>query len=166
VILAGVEDSARLLTALRVKGYDGNVIGGPAMSREAFRAIAGTAAEGVLFPAPDQPGEGAAFFDEAFRRRYGTTPDYAAAQGYDAVRLLVAAIRKAGLNRPRIADAVRATSPWPGVSGSITWDPTGQNTRPVRLARYERGLPRFVDDRQGGNHFDSLKETILKGKLR
>ena len=65
----------------------------------------------------------------AIRRR----PDYAAGQAYDSVLLVVAAIRHAGLNRPRINDAVRELSPWPGVTGPIRWNRLGQNERAVGL---------------------------------
>jgi branched-chain amino acid transport system substrate-binding protein len=139
VLVAGVEDSARMLLALRAEGYNGHVIGGPAMSRSAFRVLAGSAAEGVFFATLDEPGDGTVSFAETFRRRYGKPADYAAAQGYDSMRLLVAAIRKAGLNRARIGDAVRALAPWPGVSGPICWDPAGQNTRTVRLGTIRGG---------------------------
>jgi ABC-type branched-subunit amino acid transport system substrate-binding protein len=40
---------------------------------------------------------------------------------------LIAAIRQAGLNRTHIRDAVRELSPYSGVTGQITWDPTGHN---------------------------------------
>jgi hypothetical protein len=51
----------------------------------------------------------------------------------------VAAIRKAGLNRARIRDAVRELSGWQGASGVIRWDVLGQNERPVRLGIIQRG---------------------------
>jgi branched-chain amino acid transport system substrate-binding protein len=45
----------------------------------------------------------------------------------------VAAIRKTGLNRARLRDAIQALSPYQGVSGRIEWDALGRNTRPPRL---------------------------------
>jgi len=139
VLIAGVADSARMLIALREGGFTGAVIGGPAMGRRAFLAAAGKAAEGVLFPMLDEPSAGAEEFTVAFQRRTGYAPDYAAAQAYDSVCLLVTAIRRAGMNRARIGDAVRELSPWRGVSGIIRWDPLGQNTRTVRLGTIREG---------------------------
>ena len=55
------------------------------------------------------------------------------------MRLLVAAVREAGLNRARIRDAVRELSPWHGITGVIDWDPLGQNQRPVRLGMIRDG---------------------------
>jgi branched-chain amino acid transport system substrate-binding protein len=139
VLIAGAGDSGWLLTTLREKGFAGRVLGGPWMARRTFLATAGTAAEGVLLPLLDDPTSGFQRFAESFQARFGVFPDFAAAQTYDATRLLIAAIRKAGLNRARIRDAVRGLSPWNGVSGTIAWDPVGQNMRTVRLGGIQRG---------------------------
>jgi hypothetical protein len=45
--------------------------------------------------------------------------------------MLVAAVRKAGLNRERIREAVKSLSPYDGASGRIEWDEFGQNRRAV-----------------------------------
>ena len=65
--------------------------------------------------------------------RDGRSPDYTAAHAYDAANIVIAAIRTAGLNRPRIRDAVQALSPARGVTGVIEWDGQGQNRRAVSL---------------------------------
>ena len=59
--------------------------------------------------------------------------------GYDAVRLVAEATRRAGLNRPRIRDAVRDIAPWRGVAGIVRWDTLGRNERPVGLATWRGG---------------------------
>ncbi|MBE3068785.1 MAG: ABC transporter substrate-binding protein [Planctomycetes bacterium] len=132
-VVAGAHASAHLVAALRGGGYGGLVFGGPSMGRRRFVDEAGPAAEGVVFPLLLAPGPAAARFAEAFRARFGRPADYAAAYTYDAVGLLVAAIGKAGLNRARIGDAVRDLSPWTGVTGTVTWDALGSNTRPAAL---------------------------------
>ncbi|MHC4177139.1 MAG: ABC transporter substrate-binding protein, partial [Planctomycetota bacterium] len=146
VLVAGAGDSARLLRALRGRGFAGSVFGGPAMGRRRFlEQAAGTApqewsaAEGVLFPLLYQPNEKSGGFASIFKSRFGKSPDYAAAHTYDAVRLLVAAIRKAGLNRARIRDAVEELSPWAGTTGTVKWDPLGANTRAAGLGTIRDG---------------------------
>jgi branched-chain amino acid transport system substrate-binding protein len=134
VLLGGIEDSARMILALRAEGFSGEVIGGPSMCRTSFLAAAGASAEGILCPVLVGLGERTCDFVTSFVGLYGKPPDYAAANAYDAARMLVAAIRTAGLNRARIADALRDLSPWQGVSGFISWDPAGQNVRSVRMA--------------------------------
>jgi len=123
---------------LRQSGYRGSVFGGPSMGRRSFVEGVSTSGDGVLFPllyTPAVSGPFAARFEERFRRM----PDYASVHTYDAARLLVDAIRKAGLNRARIRDAVAECSPWKGAGGTIAWDPLGQNERPVGLGTIEDG---------------------------
>jgi len=147
VMVAGsAADSARLVTALRSAGFEGPIFGGASLGRRRFVAEAKAAAEGVLFPLLDDPRSDdpagaarAARFRETFRKRFQREPDYAAGCTYDSIGLLVAAIRKAGLNRARIGDAVRQLSPWEGVAGTIRWDTLGSNARPVRLGTIQGG---------------------------
>jgi branched-chain amino acid transport system substrate-binding protein len=139
VLVAGAQDSARLVSAFRAAGFAGQIHGGPAMGRRRFVEEAGRAAEGVVFPLLYQPQAASAGFARTFRVRFGRPPDFAAAYTYDAVRLVVAAIDRAGLNRARIGDAVRALSPWTGVTGPMKWDLLGSNVRDVRLGTIRDG---------------------------
>lgn len=144
VVIAGPRDSARFVMALGRAGLDLPVFGGPAMGRSAFVRDAGPFAEGVTFPLlwdPTGAGRGIEEFTQRYTERVGIEPDYTAAYTYDAMNLLVAAVRKASLNRARIRDAIRELSPWPGVTGTITWDPAGHNERPVTLGTIRDGRP-------------------------
>ncbi|HSB17484.1 MAG TPA: ABC transporter substrate-binding protein [Bryobacteraceae bacterium] len=133
VVLAGARDSARLIRDLRRRDPGLVLLAGPSACRRAFLAEAGTAAEGVIVPVTVETSPLTAAFIEKFQPLYGFEPDYAATAAYDAASLLIAAIRKSGLNRVRIRDAVEDLSPWRGASGTIDWDPLGRNARPVRL---------------------------------
>jgi len=139
VLIAAAEESAKLILAVRDKGFKGLIFGGPYMGRRSFLKQAGTAAEGVVFPLLYTPGKSSESFEEKFIRRFGDCPDYLAAHTYDAVNLLIAATRKAGLNRARICDAVRDLSGFQGVTGKIQWDPLGSNCRLVRLGTIRKG---------------------------
>jgi ABC-type branched-subunit amino acid transport system substrate-binding protein len=146
-VIAGAEHSGRLVSALRGAGFNGKLFGGPAVGRRLFLGRAGAAAEGLFFPhlcARDEADDG---FRSRFRSRFGRLPDYAAMNTYDAVRLLVDAIRRAGLNRARIRDALANRSPCRGAAGSIHWDPLGANTRAVRLGTIRDGRVVCVDEK-------------------
>ena len=152
VLVAGAHQGARLLVGLRGRGFAGLVFGSATMGRRRFHEEAGDAAEGVLFPLlydPQQASQekASAAFCAAFTSRFGTSPDYAAAHTYDAFRLLVAAIRTAGLNRARIRDALRDLSPYSGVTGTVAWDLQGSNTRAVSLGTIRDGRVIPVQDR-------------------
>jgi len=135
VVIAGPDDSARFLIALRRGGADRVIFGGPALGTQRFIRQAGSAAEGAMFPLiwhPDTDKKSAAFAFR-FRERFRSEPDYLAASAYDAVKLIVAAIREAGPNRARIRDAVRDIAPYDGVTRKIDWDATGRSTGAVGL---------------------------------
>jgi len=139
VLVAGGEASAHLIRAVREKGFAGRVFGGPCMGRRSFIEEAGKAADGAVFPLLYAGSAASKSFEDKFACRFGKQPDYLAAHTYDGVNLLIAAIRKAGLNRVRICDAVRELSPWQGVTGSIKWDPLGSNCRRVALGTIRNG---------------------------
>jgi branched-chain amino acid transport system substrate-binding protein len=137
VVIAGANDSAGLIWAVREKNFTKLIFAGPHAGRSRFLIEAGRAAENVIFPLLYVPGESSETFEKNFTHRFGNPPDYLAAHTYDAANLLISAIRKAGLNRTRICDEVRNLSPWQGVTGQIHWDGLGRNTRPVVLGTYK-----------------------------
>ena len=139
ILIADTQESAQIISAVRQKGFKGLIFGGPGMGRRSFLEQAGAAAEAVVFPMLYTHSKGSESFDEIFTSRFGKQPDYLAAHTYDAVNLLIAAIRKAGLNRARIHDAVRSLSPWQGITGKIQWDPLGSNSRLVNLGTVRNG---------------------------
>jgi ABC-type branched-subunit amino acid transport system substrate-binding protein len=139
VLIAGAEQSAHVISAVRERNYAGLIFGGPCMGRRSFLEEAGRAAEGVIFPSLYTPSKNSDSFEKRFTSRFGYRPDYLAAHTYDTVNLLIAAIRKAGLNRARIRDAVRELSPWAGVTGAVKWDTVGGNSRAVQLGTVRAG---------------------------
>jgi ABC-type branched-subunit amino acid transport system substrate-binding protein len=174
VIIADVEDSARLVQALRrelpwfsgaCQPSGGSIVphsapepvpaspdpsvsgcllfGSHAMGRTRFLELAGDAAEGVRFPLlcdPDRADPAGARFLARFAAERRRAPDYAAILAYDATRMLVEAVRRAGPNRARVRETLARLSPWPGLAGPIHFDGTGQNTRAdIRLVRIQNG---------------------------
>ncbi len=146
IILAGLEDSARLVVAARQAVPSAVLFGGPAMGHERVRELAGRAAAQVRYPELVLP-DGLDPDWVRFRSRHvaerGCAPDATAVLTYDATRLLLEAVRRAGPNRARIREELMALSPWSGLGGLITFDGTGQNTRgrlPMNRRPQERGL--------------------------
>ncbi len=126
VVVANAPESTALIQAIRGAGFTGILLSGPSVAR----ADPDLRLNGVLYPAL---GDITPAFQTNFLTRYGRSPDYTAAHAYDAANIVISAIRTAGLNRPRIRDAVRALSPAHGVTGVIEWDEQGQNRRAVSL---------------------------------
>jgi len=74
-------------------------------------------------------------FEKRYRGRAGNAPVPAAAQAYDAVCILAAALRRAGPNRARLRDALAALSNYPGASGVVSFDHAGNDLSDVILVR-------------------------------
>jgi branched-chain amino acid transport system substrate-binding protein len=132
LIVAGAEDAAKLVRVVRDKAPAAAIFGTHALGRFRFGELAGQPTEGVRFPllfVPNSDDPATASFLKKFVAAHHRAPDYAAAFSYDATRLLLDAIRLGGLNRARVREAIRQLSPWKGITGPISWDGTGQNTR-------------------------------------
>jgi branched-chain amino acid transport system substrate-binding protein len=139
LVLASSGAAGRLVAAVRGAGFDGTVLGGATAARAAFRRAAGRAAEGVVAPLPAEPGPAWEAFARAYEARWTELPDDAAAHAYDAVRMAAEAVRRTGLNRALVRDAVRALAPWPGASGTVSWNALGRNERAVALGCWRDG---------------------------
>jgi branched-chain amino acid transport system substrate-binding protein len=75
-------------------------------------------------------------FVEEYRRLYGSTPDAFAATAYDAARLLIDAVTRAGsADRRAIRDALAATQAFPGVTGDVTFDQNGDALKSLVVIR-------------------------------
>ena len=84
-------------------------------------------------------------FVEAIRKRHGKNPEANAALGYDALKILVAAIGRAGsLDRKAIRDQIASTSNYDGVSGVITMGPERDPIKPVAMIKIENGQMNFA----------------------
>jgi branched-chain amino acid transport system substrate-binding protein len=139
VVLAPAGRAGRCVASLRAAGFEGVILGSAPLGRAAFARVAGRAADGTIVPLLAASGPQADRFAAAYEAHWGQRPDATAALGYDAVRLAAAAVRRAGLNRPLIRDAVRSLAPWPGASGVVRWNALGRNEAPLRLGRWRDG---------------------------
>jgi len=81
-------------------------------------------------------------FRDAYRARWSEDPDSYAAHAYDGMNLIVGAIRRAGLDRARIRDALFDLQTVHGVTGPIVFDTNMSDIGPLWLATVRGG--RFV----------------------
>lgn len=117
--------AATMIRAARERAIDVPVLGGDALGTADFVGLGGSAVEGTVIAAAFHPGderEAVRRFSAGFRQRYGLLPDASAALAYDAVRLLVHGMTQAeSVDPDAVADALRATAGWRGVTGPITF---------------------------------------------
>jgi len=71
-------------------------------------------------------------FVKAFQDKYHKTPDAMAVLGYDAMRVMADAVKRAGkADRQAITDALAQTKDFPGASGTITIDTEHNARKPI-----------------------------------
>lgn len=124
------------------------LLGGDGWDSDKTVEIGGEAVNGSYFTnhysAQEDRPEVKAFVD-SYRKRYNKTPDAMAVLGYDALRLMVDAIRRAGSTDPvKLRDALAATKDFPGASGNITIDKDRNARKPIVVLKYEHGKQKFV----------------------
>jgi branched-chain amino acid transport system substrate-binding protein len=126
---ANAEEIGLILKQLRQAGINLPVVGGDGYDTPLLLQVGGEAANGAYFTTHAFIGDGASpkvkAFMDAYQKAYGTQAENAfAALGYDAVKLMADAVKRAGAPDPaKIRDALAATSGLDGVTGTITYRP-------------------------------------------
>ena len=104
---------------------------GNAMDSPLLQEIGGQAADGAVVGSifnQDDNREEVKSFIENFTKQYNVPPGAYSAQGYDAVKLLAAAIGQAdSLDSAALADHLRGLKNWPGVAGYHSFDQNGDD---------------------------------------
>lgn len=130
IVIAGpTSDIADFLRRAEQAGVSVPILIAAAPSQR-LAALAGSALERALVPQfydATAPFAANCDFVARFRARFGTDPDEAAAQGYDALRGLAEAIRLTGSAEPRdLAFALRRMQGWEGAGGLYRFDRVGE----------------------------------------
>ena len=137
-MLAGyLPEAAHFIRMARDVGIALPVLAGDALDSMELVTLAGEAAEGthvVSVYHEDAPYPDTKAFSAAFKKRFNAGANYGAAQGYDAMRLIAYAIEQAGTTVPdEVADVLRKTRDWMGVTGLHTFTETGDVMKPIVL---------------------------------
>ena len=126
---AGTAAGGQMIQQLREMGVKTPVMGGEALNARSLAEAAGAAGDNTVVPvfylAEAQSRANHAFV-EAYRQAYGEAPDQNAAQGYDSVGLLAAAIEQAKSTVPTlIASTLHYMPFWTGVTGVHSFSSRG-----------------------------------------
>jgi len=146
VIWADVGPTAEILREMRELGMKQRVFGShrtiSGTAGDELIQLAGPAAEGfeAVFPYdPTRTDPRWLDFVARYQARFHEVPDHFAALAYDAMRILLDAICRAGLNKGRIRDALTGIENYKGVTGDMVFDPNCKNIAPLFLARVHDG---------------------------
>jgi branched-chain amino acid transport system substrate-binding protein len=142
VLWTDIGPAARILQQMQELGMKQRVFGSHRTIGDELVKLAGPAAEGfeAVFPYdPNRTDKGWQDFNARYEARFHEKPDHFAALAYDAMRILLDAICRAGLNKGRIRDALTATQTYKGVTGDMVFDPNCKNIAPLFLAHVRNG---------------------------
>ena len=102
-----------------------------------------TIANNVLMLTPfaaDDPAENVQAFAKAYQAAYNATPDQFAADAYDAVYVIKAAVEKAGTTDGDAMAAAMASLEVTGVTGTMTWNADGNTNKNASAILYYDGV--------------------------
>lgn len=107
-----------------------------------FFVIGGKDVEGVIAPAMVKPNtEASKTFAERYKARFGVDATIYAAEGYDAMTLLLKAINEEGISGDQIkAGLIKVGNNYPGASGIITFNEKGDVTKPAIVKVANNGV--------------------------
>jgi branched-chain amino acid transport system substrate-binding protein len=144
-------NAGKLLKDLRVVlGDNFTFMGSDGLYEQFFLDNAGDAAEGAYITfggvAPAKlVGKGAEWYAD-YKKRFNTEPETYAGYGYEAMKVALDAIRRAGRKeRTAIRDAMFATKDYDGVLGKWSFDANGDTT-PARMSGRQVKAGKFDDD--------------------
>lgn len=129
-ISAGPREAGRMAAQLREMGVGVPVMGSEILNERSFKETAGESADNtiapVLYVSQTATRANRSFVAE-YQKRFQTEPDEQAAQGYDSLWLLVAAIEQANSTVPlTISSTLHYMPYWAGLTGVHAFDEHGE----------------------------------------
>ncbi len=140
-------ESALVLKQMRAMGMEQWFIGSDRMVSSEFMAKVGPDAGKVVAGYPYNPESKEPRyleFKRLFKERFGEEPETYAAHAYDGMKMLIDAIRLAGLNRAKIRDELAKMRHYEGVTGKKELDATYNNITPASLGILKDGRWLFL----------------------
>ena len=129
-------EAASIVRQSKELGIRSQIMGEEGFDSPKFQEIAGPAAEGVIIATNldrDDPRPVVQNFLKNFRQAYGHDADMVGASSYDAFKILVAAVEKAGTDPKAIQKALLATKDYDGLTGKISRFVQGEVVKPVQI---------------------------------
>jgi len=141
LLLADSQSAGEAVRTLEGAGFDGAILASSAFVVGDDASEIAALARGIFVPLPAfdvaamEGSQGA--FGEAFRRRYGKPPSLCAANGYDAMTMLLEALRRGGLTPAGVWKGLRSIRDFPGTRRSLQFDERGEILDFPRIHRIE-----------------------------
>ncbi len=139
-------ESAAVQRQYRQLGSPFKYLGSPASQMKITLDLSKEAAEGLLAIADFVPGQSEVSkkYAEAYKKEYNEKYDTTSACVYDALNILVEAIKTAGEDRAKIREAILAMKGYQGVLGTFSFTPNGDGLHEVSIVQIEQGKPKLL----------------------
>jgi branched-chain amino acid transport system substrate-binding protein len=129
-------------------GITAKMLGGDGWDSPDMVKIAGKDIDGGYFTnhySPDDQRPEVQDFVRKYKAKYGASPDALGTLAYDATRIMLEAIRRAGNEKPEaVRDAMAKISDFPTVSGKISFDKDGNPLKSAVVLQYQNGEQKYV----------------------
>jgi branched-chain amino acid transport system substrate-binding protein len=137
------QEVALIVKQARQVGLTMPFIGCDGWANQSLLTIGGKALDGCYLTnhfSPDDPAPAVQKFVEKYKSKYGSVPDTFAALGYDAARILMDAIKRAGSADPSaIREVLAKTSGFEGCTGTIGFDANRNATKAALVLTIKDG---------------------------
>ncbi len=135
-------EAAKIAQQAKDLGMDVQILGADGLCNAVLLEIGGEAVEGTYATSgfyPDDPSPAVQNFVKAYKDKHGEEPDMFAAQGYDAARIVIEAIKSKGSTSEEIREGLAATKDFPGITGKTSIDEEGDTIKDVLILKVEGG---------------------------
>jgi branched-chain amino acid transport system substrate-binding protein len=140
------EATALLQRQMRQLGSPFKFLGSPSSASKDALNLAREASEGIWAVVDFVPNRSEANrrFAEAYKKEYNEEYDNLSIWTYDGMKILAAAIQKAGEDRAKIRNAILATQGYEGVQGTFAFTSNGDGLSEVSIVQIEKGQPKLL----------------------
>jgi branched-chain amino acid transport system substrate-binding protein len=131
-----------LVQQAKAQGFNKLILASDGADSPSFPQLAGKDAEGVYLITDfsrEDPRPTVQNFIKNYNAKFGRTPDFPAASGYDGARVIVDAMKRGGTTPDQLKAALGQTKNFDGVTGQITFTPDREVNKTVLVAKVQTG---------------------------
>lgn len=144
VYLAGLDQELGLiLKQAKEVGFNSQFFASPGAISSKLLEIAGGAAEGLVSAsAPFEVNSNdrrIQAFVSSYKSRFNDTPDFIAANSYDAINMIAGLFKNGATTSDQIKAGLYSTKDYQGVGGQTTFDANGEVSKPITLVQVRNG---------------------------
>lgn len=135
-------EAAKIAQQAKDQGLSVQILGADGLFSSKLTELGGASVEGAIFTAsfyPSDPAEAVQNFVSTYKAKYNEDPDMFSAQGYDAMKMVIEALKVGGTDREAVRNALAAVKDFPGITGKTSFKDNGDCDKEVLILKVENG---------------------------